>query len=143
MLESVETSRLLKFGHVKSSFGKFLAPWMVGGYDKIQCGADKPMVCPSFCSPHSSGDEDITNVAPADNDIIYQVPLFRSGVHPRILVLICHSEYRVCDDQVTLCALAQQQEAISIHFASAMFAKYSFPLIVITANSGVKIDKKY
>ena len=27
------------------------------------------MVCPAFCSPHSSGDEDITNVAPADNDI--------------------------------------------------------------------------
>ena len=38
-------------------------------------------------------------------NIIDKVPLFGSGVHPRGLVLVCHSEYRVGDAQVVFSAL--------------------------------------
>ena len=64
------------------------------------------MVFPAFSSSHSSGNEDIPYIRLTDNHIINKVPLFGSRVHLRGLVLVCHSEYRVGDDQVVFCTLA-------------------------------------
>ena len=55
------------------------------------------MVCPAFNSSHSSGNEDIPYITVTDDHIIDKVLLFGSGVHPRSLVLVCDSEYRVGD----------------------------------------------
>ena len=63
------------------------------------------MVCPAFSSSHTSGIEDIPYITLTDDHIIDKVPLFGSGVHPRGLVLVCHSEYRAGDAQVVFSAL--------------------------------------
>ena len=64
------------------------------------------MVCPAFSSSHSSGNENILYITLTDDHVIDKVPLFGPGVHSRGLVLVCHSEYRVCDDQVVFGTLA-------------------------------------
>ena len=64
------------------------------------------MVCPVYRSSHSSRNEDIPYITLTDDHTIDKVPLFGSGVHPRGLVFVCHSEYRVGDDQVVFSTLA-------------------------------------
>ena len=64
------------------------------------------MVCPAFSSSHSSGNEDMLYITLMDDNIIYKVPLFGSGVHPRSHVFVYHSEYRVGDDQDVFSTLA-------------------------------------
>ena len=50
--------------------------------------------------PHRSGDSDVTDVSAATDGIVSQMPLFRSGVHPCCLVLICLTEQCVGDGEV-------------------------------------------
>ena len=63
---------------------------------------DEAVVSPTLCPPHRSGDSDVTDVSAATDGIFNQMPLFRSGVHPCCLALICLTEQCVGDDEVVL-----------------------------------------
>ena len=63
---------------------------------------DEKVVSPKLCPPHRSGDSDVTDVSAATDGIVNQMPLFRSGVHPCCLVLICLTEQCVGDGEVVL-----------------------------------------
>lgn len=45
------------------------------------------MVCPTLGTSHRSGDAKVTYISLAANGKIYHVPLFRTGIHPRGLML--------------------------------------------------------
>ena len=63
-------------------------------------------------APVYSGDSDVTDVSAATDGIVNQMPLFRSGVHPCCLVLICLTEQCVGDGEFVLSTETQQHEAV-------------------------------
>ena len=73
---------------------------------------DEAVVSPTPCSPHRFGDSDVTDVSAATDSIVNQMPLFRSGVHPCCLVLICLTKQCVGDGEVVLSTEPQQHEAV-------------------------------
>ena len=79
---------------------------------KRQDRSDEEVVSPTHCPPHRSGDSDVTDVSAATDGIVNQMPLFRSGVHPCCLVLICLTEQCVGDGEVVLSTETQQHEAV-------------------------------
>ena len=67
---------------------------------------------PSPPPPHRSSYSDVTDVPVATGGIVNQMPLFRSGMHPCCLVLICLTEQCVGDGEVVLSTETQQHEAV-------------------------------
>ena len=73
---------------------------------------DEAVVSPTLCPPHRSGDSDVMDVSTATDGTVSQMQLFRSGVHPCCLVLICLTEQCVGDGEVVLSTETQQHEAV-------------------------------
>ena len=73
---------------------------------------DEAMVSPTLCPQHRSVDSNATDVSAATDGIVNQMPLFRSGVYPCCLVLICLTEQCAGDGEVVLRAETQQREAV-------------------------------
>ena len=72
---------------------------------------DEAVVNPTLCSPHRSGDSDVTDVSAATDSTVNQMSLFRSGMHPCCLVLVCLPEQCVGDGEV-LSTETQQHETV-------------------------------
>ena len=75
---------------------------------------DEAVVSPALPSPlpNRSCDSDVTDVSATTDGIVNQMPLFRSGVHPLCLVLICLAEQCVGDGEVFLSTETQLHEAV-------------------------------
>ena len=83
----------------------------------VQYSAPPPTSPPPPPPPdplHRSGGSDVIGVSAATDGTVNQMPLFRSGVHPCCLVLICLKEQCVADGEVVLSTETQQHEAVSV-----------------------------
>ena len=63
----------------------------------------------SFCNAH------IRFVRLTDYDVVDEMPMLRSRVHPRCFVPLGLSEKRVCDCEVKLCTQRKKPKTICIH----------------------------
>lgn len=57
-----------------------------GAHLHVDLGHDQTVICPAFCTSHGTGDVNVSDVTSPHNDIVYQVPVFGTRVHPRSLV---------------------------------------------------------
>ena len=108
---------------------------------KTEDRSDQPVVSPTLSSLHGSGDPDITDIPPADNDIVDEVPLFGFGKHPRGVVLADHSEKGFGDCKVILSAHSEQHQSIVVHLPQSVRAYHSLLTVAVSPNSCVKITK--
>ena len=75
---------------------------------KFQHSPDQSVVCPAFGTTHSTCNAYISQVSLSNDDVVNQVPLFRSGVHPGGFELICLVEYGAGDTCLVFSTLAQE-----------------------------------
>ena len=105
----------------------------VGFSGAVQCAAsDQSVVSPALSASHGTGHTDVPNVSLADDDEVYQVPVFRPRVHPGGLVLVCHPEQGVGD---------AEEQAVVIDFAYSVSAQNAFPATVVPSHSRIKVSK--
>ena len=78
------------------------------------------MVSPAVCTSHCPGVKNLTKVLVPGDDVVEQVPMLRSWVHPSDLVSILVFENRVGDYQAFLCAETEQQQTIGVLLAVSM-----------------------
>ena len=67
------------------------------------------VVSPAHCSTHGLGYLDIIDAPLVTNDIVNQVSLFGSAVHPCCLVFVCLPEKGVGHGQITFCTQAKEK----------------------------------
>ena len=101
---------------------------------------DQSVVSPALSASHGTGHMDVTDVSLADDDEVYQVPVFRPRVHPGGLVLVCHPEQGVGDAEAVLCTLAEEEQAVVIDLAYSVSAQNAFPAVV-PSNPHIKVSK--
>ena len=75
------------------------------------------MVCPTLSSSHGPGDCHVTCILPPDNDIVYEMPLFRPRMHPRSFMFVGQSEEGVGDRELVPSAKSQEQQPVAVHLA--------------------------
>ena len=73
-----------------------------------QYSPDQSVVSPALSAPHGTSHTDVPDVSLADDDEVYQVPVFRPRVHPDGLVLVCNPEQGVMQ---RLCTLVEEEQA--------------------------------
>ena len=121
------------------SSNKLWAIWAAWRDEQFQSSVEKAVTVPAFGSSHGPDNEDILDVALADNEKVNKMPLLGSRMYPCGFVFGCHSEQGVRDDYVIL---AQWQEAVVVHLANAMSAKHLIILILVLHDSGVEVFKQ-
>ena len=100
-----------------------------------------------MCSPstaltsHGTCYTDVPDVLLTDDDEVYQVPVFKSRVHPGGLVLVCHSEQSVGDAVPEHCTLAEEEQAVVIDLAYSVSAQKAFPAAVVPSHARIKVSK--
>ena len=104
--------QLLQFCSVKSCPAGFCSLATRQSDVQRQDRPDEAVVSPTLCPLHRYGDTDVMDVSVATDSIVKWMPLFRSGVHPCCLVLICLMEQRVGEGEVILSTETQQHEAV-------------------------------
>ena len=99
------------------------------------------MVSPAFSAFHGTGHTDVPDVSLADDDEVYQVPVFRPRVHVGGLVLVCHPEQGVDDATDVLCTLAEEKQTVVIDLAYFVSAQNTFPAAVVPSYPRIKVSK--
>ena len=82
-------------------------------------------------------------VTAPDNDVVNEVPVFVSGIHPRSRVHVTELEESVCDGKTQFRAEREQPETATIHVANTMMTNDSMPYVVISAYPGIEIAQQY
>ena len=103
-----------------------------------QYSPDQSVVSPALSASNGTGHTDVPDVSLADNDEVYQVPVFRPRVHPGGLVLVCHPEQGVDDAEAVLCTLAEEEQVVVIDFAYSVFVQNAFPAAVVPSHPCIK-----
>ena len=80
------------------------------------------MVCPTLNSSHGPGDCHIACILPADNDIVYEVPLFGPQMHPHGFMFVGQSEEGVGDGETVLSTHSQVQQPVAVYLADSLWA---------------------
>ncbi len=71
------------------------------GFDtKIHFGGDKPMICPTLCSTHGLGRSDILPIPFPDNDVINEMPVLGTRMHPRCFLSSGQAKDCVGDEEI-------------------------------------------
>ena len=99
------------------------------------------LVSPALSASHGTGHTDIPDVSLADDDEVYQVPVFRPRVHPGGLVLVCYPEQGVGDAEAVLCTLTEEEQAVVIDIAYSVSAQNTFPAAVVPSHPCIKVSK--
>ena len=105
---------------------------------KFQHCPDQSVVCPAFGTTHSTYNSYISQVSLSNDDAVNQVPLFGPGVHPGGFELICLAEDDVGDAYLVFSTLAQEEQAIGIHFPNTLRSKYPFLAGLILPYSSIE-----
>ena len=77
-------------------------------------GPYQAMVCPTFSASHSSNLVQILLITPANNNIIYHMPVSRAWVLPCTFVLVFLMKPNVSNDEIRLVAKLQKLKAIAV-----------------------------
>ena len=93
------------------------------------------------CPTHDSSKLHFTQVTAPD--VVNEVPVFGTGMHPRILVHVTELEESVCDCKTQFRADREQPEPATIHDANFMMTKDAMTYVVISANPGIEIAQRY
>ena len=99
------------------------------------------MVSPALSVSHGTSHTDVSDVSLADDDEVYQVPVFGHRVHPGGFVLVCHPEQGVDDAEAVLCTLAKEGQAVLIDLAYSVSAQNAFPAAVVPSDPRIKVSK--
>jgi len=72
------------------------------------------MVCSALSPTHDPGKQYIMPIGSTNQDVIQQMPVLGSGVHPCSLKLVPLLEDGICNDQIKLGARVEQVQAITV-----------------------------
>ena len=97
------------------------------------------MICRSLSSAHNPGDQDVCDIALANQNIVEDVPMARPGVHPRSFVFVAELEHSIRDNKLVISAGCQQTEAVVIANANAMPTNDASPKLPVSAHPRIKI----
>ena len=103
-----------------------------------QYSPDQSVVSPALSASHGMGHTDVPDVSLADDDEVYQVPVFRPGVHPGGLVIVCHPEQGFADPEAVLSTLAEEEQAVVIDLAYSVSAQNAFQAVVVPSYPRIK-----
>ena len=87
---------------------------------------------------HGSSNLYFIQVTAPDNDVVNEVPVFETGMHPRSHVHVTELEESVCDGKTQFRAEQEQPEIATIHVANTMMTNDSMPYVVISAYPDIK-----
>ena len=102
---------------------------------------DQSVVSPAFSASHGTGHTDVPDVSLADDEEVYQVPVFRPRVHSGGFILVYYPEQGVGDAEAVLCPLAEEEQAVVIDLAYSVSAQNAFPAAVIPSHPCIKVSK--
>ena len=106
---------------------------------EVELCSNKSVISPAICAAHCPCEENISAVTLAGDDVVDEMPLFRTRVHPCCLELISQPERCVGQQQIVLGIFTQQKQAVAVHLPCPMLSYHTFPLIAVPANSGVEM----
>jgi len=86
--KSLSSCGILPLGNVDSLYSLLTLRTSPRADLKSKFGYDESVVSPAFRSADSLGHSDILPVLPADDDIVDEVPMFRSWMHPGRLLTV-------------------------------------------------------
>ena len=72
------------------------------------------MISGARCPTHGSSNLHFIQVTAPDSDVVNEVPVFGSGMHPRSLVHVTVLEESVCDDKTQFRAERKQPKTATI-----------------------------
>ena len=99
------------------------------------------MVSSELIAFHGTGHTNVPDVSLADDDEVYQVPVFQTRVEPGGLVLVCHSEQGLGDGEAVLCTLTEEEQAVFIDLANSVSAQNAFPAAILPSHPRIKVSK--
>ena len=100
------------------------------------------MISGALCHTRGSSNLHFIQVTAPDNDVVNEVLVFGTGMHPRSLVHVTELE-GVCDGKTQFRAERVQPETAAIHVANTMMSNDSMPYVVIFAYPGIEIAQQY
>ena len=101
------------------------------------------MISGALCPTHVSSNLHFIQVTAPDNDVLNEVPVFGTGMHPRSIVHVAEFKESACDGKTKFRAEREQPETATIHVANTMMTNDSMPYVVISAYSGIEIAQQY
>ena len=99
------------------------------------------MVCPALRSTHSSCNTDVTLIPLPDYNIVNEVPVLATWMHPCSFLVVGESEDCIGNEKFVGSTSLEEKQTIVITRPHALSAKDAGPGIMIQANSGVEVAK--
>ena len=100
------------------------------------------MICQAVCITHNLCHSDILPVCSPYYDIVYEMRVSGTGMHQGCFVSIRWTEECVVDWRIMFSTLPSKQEIFAVALSNTIWFYKSFPGLVVSTNSGVKVAKK-